>query len=172
MRRFVVALVVVAACGSDPCPGIRGSRSQLTVAPAADVSTCDGGRSYYVVVHGGKGTRHLDYSIQPKANFIESGPCDKVGADPAQCPTVTLQAFAWSVHDALVAKLDQHADGIGIGACATFPATGPSGHTSTSIHDWTYANQAVEIVSDQIAQWELADDYGVNLRPADCAVPE
>jgi hypothetical protein len=171
MKHVVVALAVVAACRNDPCPGLGGNRSQLTAAPATDVSTCDGGRSYYVTVHG-KGTRHIDYSIQPKANFILSGPCDQVGADLAQCPTVTLQAFAWSVHDAMVAKLGRNADSIGVGACATFPVTGPGGHTSTSIHDWTYANQAVQIVADQIARWDLADDYGVNLRPSDCDVAD
>jgi hypothetical protein len=63
---------------------------------------------------------------------------------------------------------------VGNGACGRFTpyANSPLDHTSAWVNDWAYANEAHEIVADQLRQWDVADDFGITMRAPSCDVPD
>lgn len=153
---------------------VKGTPSQLRLVPG-DASGilfdaprfCPGengeqGASIRVLHHG---RRRLDYGRS------EANDCDRPHADATQCPSVSVHVFGHAVLDALRKELGElNADTMGLGLCAKASDPFEKWELSCRIHDWRYADQALQIIHAELKRWDIEGEWHLGITGITCAV--
>lgn len=164
-----------ADCGQP----IRGTRAQLTLVSGQLVSGHGGEPSFdeplvcstgsqpgvYIRVSRAEGARTITFDRR------HAGPCDVPDADPSACPDVSVDAFGMAVLDELRKELgDSNADGFGLGACADHNRPLTEWNVGSQIHDWQYADRAIEVTHATMARWNVRGEWGLSITAIECVV--
>jgi hypothetical protein len=185
MRAFFALVLgaVLLGCGARPrtppadCgTPIRGTRAQLTL-----VSGQDGAPTFDEPVECATGTQPGAYIRVTRAEGARTitftrrsaGPCDVPDADPTTCPDVSVDVLGMAVLEELRKELGElNADGFGLGACADHTRPLMQWNLGSQIHDWQYADRAVETTDATLARWNVRGECGVSVTRIECAYAE
>ena len=177
------ASLLLVACGARRAPSsadcgspIRGTSAQLTLvsgeagAPtfAAPLECPSGAQpGFYIRVTRAEGARTITFARRGV------GPCDTPDADPAACPDVSVDAIGYAVLEEIQKELGvTNADGFGLGACADSARPLTEWNIGNQIHDWQYADRAIELIDATLARWNLRGDWGLSVTRIECAYAE
>ncbi len=158
---------------SSPCneETPRGTPAQLDVASldlgdtSVDAPLACPGRGWdggwYVAVRG-HGKRKVVYDRRP-------GDCDAPEKDPATCPTISVHALAQATFGVLRRELgEENVNGLGLGLCGDVRAPLERWNYSTRIHDWSFAQRAVQLISAELRRWDADGTFGLSVSGISC----
>ncbi|MFT5355365.1 MAG: hypothetical protein ACI9KE_002584 [Polyangiales bacterium] len=91
------------------------------------------------------------------------------------CPEIPWETLQRSIFGAIGAHNSAHPTfsahfSYGIGGCFNaVPST--DGRLALMITDWRYADEAIQLVSEALARWNVAETFWVSVEPALCVIP-
>lgn len=129
----------------------------------AESRECGKWGARYIEVRG-SGTRRLMLASEMPDG---SQKCTEAPEDPDACPQVQIDHFVAAVWPQL-SEAGVHAIGTGLGPCGE-EGSYDDWNFSIAISDWSKADQAVQIVADEMKRWSIGNQMGVAIRSQYCS---
>ena len=174
------ALLVLAACGSQPsprapdrapaaCPLPIGNRTLYTISASDTIGAlerCGANQPDEGFIRvTGRGTR--TFSIAPL------GKATGCTAPDGECDTVDLGAFVQAVGVKLRERGIAPVSTMGLGRCG-YGSDGArwERHMSIKIYHWKHANDAVTVLDEELRRWNVGDSYEIAVEHVPCGTAE